>query len=384
MASNRYISESIAKITDTSGTTHEITSGASQVLFSHDDRAKYPGSIFSATQDGVAFMQNSTLSVSTGTYSDVFVLRGYTDSSGGRENALIFSKDTDMSVYHTQFDFGSTTSWGTPITFLDSSNYTTYAAKASHTHSKSDITDFPTIPTVNNGTLTIQGNGSTIATFTANQSGNTTANITYSNVGAAASGHTHTCSIASTTNTNNITLSHGSKYLLTAGGSSYVFTMPSAPTSVNYASYSNYSSYLKVSTYSSGNAYLVGSSSSSANTTSTAYVTSSVYFNGGTLNATTFNATSDARLKENLELYECEASVLDLPVYRYDFKDCSLKNQIGCLAQDLQKICPEIVSEGEGGYLSIQESKIVFLLLQELKRQSARIDELEKKIGEIE
>ena len=34
------------------------------------------------------------------------------------------------------------------------------------------------IPTVNNGTLTIQRNGTTIATFTANQSGNTTANIT--------------------------------------------------------------------------------------------------------------------------------------------------------------------------------------------------------------
>ena len=190
----------------------------------------------------------------------------------------------------------------------------------------------------------------------------------------------YTCSITSTTNTNNITLSHGSKYLLTAGGSSYVFTMPSAPTSVDYASYSDYSSYLKVSSYSSGNAYIVGSSSSSANTTSTAYVTSSVYFSsGGTLNATTFNAKSDARLKENLQPYECEASVLDLPVYKYDFKDSGLKDQIGCLAQDLQKICPEIVSEGEGGYLSIQESKIVFLLLQELKKQSARISELEKK-----
>jgi trimeric autotransporter adhesin len=105
----------------------------------------------------------------------------------------------------------------------------------------------------------------------------------------------------------------------------------------------------------------------------------SVTAGGGTLNATTFNARSDARLKENLQPYECEASVLDLPVYKYDFKDSGLKDQIGCLAQDLQKICPEIVSEGEGGYLSIQESKIVFLLLQELKKQSARISELEKK-----
>ena len=34
------------------------------------------------------------------------------------------------------------------------------------------------IPTVNNGTLTIQRNGTNVATFTANQSGNATANIT--------------------------------------------------------------------------------------------------------------------------------------------------------------------------------------------------------------
>lgn len=47
-----------------------------------------------------------------------------------------------------------------------------------HTHTKSEITDFPTISTVNNGTLTIQKNGTNVQTFTANQSSNVTANIT--------------------------------------------------------------------------------------------------------------------------------------------------------------------------------------------------------------
>lgn len=41
-----------------------------------------------------------------------------------------------------------------------------------------DLSNKPTIPTVNNGTLTIQKNGTTVATFSANQSGNATANIT--------------------------------------------------------------------------------------------------------------------------------------------------------------------------------------------------------------
>src|SRR5574344_115166 len=69
-------------------------------------------------------------------------------------------------------------------------------ANSSHTHTKSQITDFPTlatvatsgsyndisnkptIPTVNNATLTIQKNGSNVQTFTANASSNVTANIT--------------------------------------------------------------------------------------------------------------------------------------------------------------------------------------------------------------
>ncbi|MBR6355165.1 MAG: hypothetical protein IKS01_05220 [Paludibacteraceae bacterium] len=43
---------------------------------------------------------------------------------------------------------------------------------------KSQVSDFPTIPTVNNATLTIQRNGTTVKTFTANASSNVTANIT--------------------------------------------------------------------------------------------------------------------------------------------------------------------------------------------------------------
>ena len=46
------------------------------------------------------------------------------------------------------------------------------------TGSYTDLSDKPTIPTVNNATLTIQKNGTTVKTFTANASSNVTANIT--------------------------------------------------------------------------------------------------------------------------------------------------------------------------------------------------------------
>lgn len=52
--------------------------------------------------------------------------------------------------------------------------YATVATSGSY----NDLSNTPTIPTVNNGMLTIQKNGTTVQTFSANQSGNATANIT--------------------------------------------------------------------------------------------------------------------------------------------------------------------------------------------------------------
>lgn len=52
---------------------------------------------------------------------------------------------------------------------------------------------------------------------------------TASEVGAATSGHTHTTSIATSSGTNQLTLAFGTKYSITAGGTSYIFTMPSNP-----------------------------------------------------------------------------------------------------------------------------------------------------------
>lgn len=60
------------------------------------------------------------------------------------------------------------------------------AANSSHTHNKSQITDFPTIPSVGNGTVTIKQNGTTKGTFTMNQSGNTTVELTDNNTTYAA------------------------------------------------------------------------------------------------------------------------------------------------------------------------------------------------------
>lgn len=99
----------------------------------------------------------------------------------------------------------------------------------------------------------------------------------------------------------------------------------------------------------------------------------------GDVTADSFNARSDARLKENISSHNFENSILDLDVKKFDFIN-GPKNQIGCLAQDLIKICPEIVNEGDDGYLKINEVKIIYLLLQEMKMLRNEVDTLKTQI----
>lgn len=94
--------------------------------------------------------------------------------------------------------------------------------------------------------------------------------------------------------------------------------------------------------------------------------------------ANSFYATSDKRLKENITSYKCNKSILDLDVKKYDYINGN-KNQIGCLAQDLQEICPELVTEDQNGYLAVNDSKVVYLLLNEVKELKAKLNELERK-----
>ena len=101
------------------------------------------------------------------------------------------------------------------------------------------------------------------------------------------------------------------------------------------------------------------------------------YFYATQIYATSFTASSDYRLKENIKDWAPQKSILDLQIKEFDFKD-SKSHHIGCIAQDLQEICPEIVYEGDDGYLGIEESKLVYLLLDEVKKLKKEIEELKK------
>ena len=58
--------------------------------------------------------------------------------------------------------------------------------------------------------------------------GSVAKSISYNSIGAAPVGHTHTTKIETSTGTSQIKLAYEGKYKLTAGGTTYVFTMPSS------------------------------------------------------------------------------------------------------------------------------------------------------------
>lgn len=88
-----------------------------------------------------------------------------------------------------------------------------------------------------------------------------------------------------------------------------------------------------------------------------------------------YYAASDRRLKENIKPFNYSKPITDIEVKEFNFKGDKNKT-IGIIAQDLQEIYPQLVHENENGYLSIQEDKLVYLLLEEVKQLKKEVNEL--------
>lgn len=112
-----------------------------------------------------------------GTITDV-TQNGTSVVSGGVASVTVPTKVSDLTndsgFITTETDPIFTASDAYGITSTDISYWN---GKSDFSGSYNDLTDKPTIPTVNNATLTIQKNGTTVKTFTANASSNVTANI---------------------------------------------------------------------------------------------------------------------------------------------------------------------------------------------------------------
>ena len=113
----------------------------------------------------------------------------------------------------------------------------------------------------------------------------------------------------------------------------------------------------------------------------------------GKCEAQYFNATSDKRAKENI--YPLMASALDIinavQVYTFNYKN-SDQTTIGLIAQEVLPYNlggatfvsnPDATGENDD-YMSITESKLVYLLLKGMQEQQEQINQLKQRIIDLE
>ena len=109
----------------------------------------------------------------------------------------------------------------------------------------------------------------------------------------------------------------------------------------------------------------------------------------GTLTVTgdvvAYGSPSDERLKENIKpIKSALDKVMKLQGVTFDWKKTDsvleLKEDIGFIAQDVQKVVPELVRENTNGLLSMRHQGITPILLEAIKELKAEIEELKKQI----
>jgi hypothetical protein len=96
--------------------------------------------------------------------------------------------------------------------------------------------------------------------------------------------------------------------------------------------------------------------------------------------------SSDSRLKKNIKPIENPLEKIKLlsgNTFDWDEENTAHGNKgadVGVIAQEVEKVLPEIVKERKGGYKGVQYEKIVALLIESNKALLTRIEELESKI----
>ena len=110
--------------------------------------------------------------------------------------------------------------------------------------------------------------------------------------------------------------------------------------------------------------------------------TTKLYFNPstGTLNATIFNSLSDIKSKQNIQTIKNSLEkVLKLRGVSFEWIDNKNK-AIGVIAQEVEQVLPETVTENENGIKSVSYDSIIGLLIEAIKEQQGLITNIEKKI----
>lgn len=104
------------------------------------------------------------------------------------------------------------------------------------------------------------------------------------------------------------------------------------------------------------------------------------------------NTYSDSRLKQNVtEVEDSLTNVLSLRGVNFFWKtseyvEVGMDNslQIGFIAQELEKIYPELVSIDDAGYRTVDYAKLTPVLVEAIKQQQLMIEDLQQQINELQ
>ncbi|GEM_PF-1016663 len=110
-----------------------------------------------------------------------------------------------------------------------------------------------------------------------------------------------------------------------------------------------------------------------------------------TLNAEALTQSSDARLKKDIDPVNLGLeAILQLEGKTYKWSDTSRSQQthIGLIAQEVEKVIPEVVTEDENGFKAIAYAKLTTILIEAIKEQqeifSKNVADLEDAIAVLE
>lgn len=157
------------------GTSGQVLSKASGTDYDLAWSTPSSGSVTDVEVDGTSVVTGGVASIDLTGKSDI----GHTHTKSAiTDFPTVVSSFTNDAGYITGYTETDPIFLASAAHGISSSDISNWNGKSDFSGSYNDLTDKPTIPTVNNATLTIQKNGTTVKTFTANASSNVTANIT--------------------------------------------------------------------------------------------------------------------------------------------------------------------------------------------------------------
>jgi hypothetical protein len=103
-------------------------------------------------------------------------------------------------------------------------------------------------------------------------------------------------------------------------------------------------------------------------------------------NITAF-ASSDKKLKDNIiPISNPLEKIIKIGGYEFDWNENQTTyegHDIGVIAQEIQEVLPEVVTEKKDGYLGVRYEKIVPLLIEGIKELTNKVESLEQEIFKL-